>query len=59
MLGVSPALNHETKKNIKLKLNMWLTAPKGTTPVNSTSATDWQIAVRRDNVISITLHQVY
>ena len=23
------------------------------------SATDWQIAVRRDNVISITLHQVY
>ena len=33
---------------------MWLTAPKGTTPVNYTSATDWQMAARRDNVISIT-----
>ena len=43
----------------KLKLNLWLTAPKGATPVNQTSATDWQIAVRRDNVISIALHQVY
>ena len=25
------------------KLNLWLTAPKGATPVNQTSATDWQI----------------
>ena len=25
---------------IKKKLNMWLTAPKGATPVNQTSATD-------------------
>ena len=23
---------------------MWLTAPKGATPVNQTSATDWQMA---------------
>jgi len=29
----------------KIKLNLWLTAPKGTTPVNYTSATDWQMAV--------------
>ena len=41
-----------------LKLNLWVTAPKGGTPVNYTSATDWQKAVRRDNVISIMLRQV-
>ena len=41
------------------KLNLWLTAPKGATPVNQTSATDWQITVRRDNVISTTLRQVF
>ena len=38
-----------------LKLNLWLTAPKGAAPVNLTSATGWQMAARRDNVISITL----
>ena len=38
---------------------MWLTAPEGATPVNETSETDWQITVRWDNVISITLRQVY
>jgi hypothetical protein len=37
-----------------LKLNLWLTAPKGATLVNYTSATDWQMAAWRDNVISIT-----
>jgi hypothetical protein len=36
-----------------------VTAPKGTLPVNLISATDWQMAVRRDNVISIALRQVY
>ena len=41
---------------IKLKLNLWLTAPKEAT---HTPATDWQITVRRDNVISIMLRQVY
>ena len=40
------------------KLTMWLTAPKGAIPVNQTSATHWQMATRRDNVISITLRQV-
>ena len=30
----------------ELKLNLWLTAPRGPTPVNQTSATDWQIAVQ-------------
>ena len=29
---------------IKIKLNMWLTAPKGATPINQTPATDWQMA---------------
>ena len=38
---------------------MCLTAPKGATPVKETSTTDWQIAVRRDNVISTMLRQVY
>ena len=44
---------------LKIKLNLWLTAPKGAKPVNQTPATDWQMAARRDNVISITLRQVY
>ena len=35
-----------------------LTAPKGGTPVNWTSATDWQMEARRDNVFSITFRQV-
>ena len=43
---------------LKLKLNLWLTAPNGATPINYTTATDWQMAARRDNVISITLRQV-
>ena len=37
--------------------NLWLTAPKGVTPVNLTSAADWKVAVGRD-VISIMLLQV-
>ena len=44
---------------IKLKLNLCHTAPRVTKPVNMTSTTNWQMAVRRDNVISITLRQVY
>ena len=39
-----------TKYYNKIKINLWLTAPKGATPVNWTSATDWQMAVQRDNV---------
>ena len=35
-------------------LNLWLTGPKG-----ATRATDCQIAVREDNVISITLLLFY
>ena len=34
------------------KLNLWLTAPKGATPVNQTSVTDRQMTVRR----SVILH---
>ena len=49
----------EEGRSAILKLNLWLTAPKGVTPINKTSATDWLMAVQRDNVISITLHQVY
>ena len=37
---------------------MLLTAPKGATPVNWTSATGLQMAVRRDNVISIKLRLI-
>ena len=46
------------KENANLKQNTWLTAPKEVTPVNYTSVSDWQMAVRWDNVISITLRQV-
>ena len=38
---------------------MWLTPSKGTILVNYISATDWKMAVRRDNVISIKLRQIY
>ena len=31
---------------------------KKITPVNQTSATDWQMAVQQDNVIRITVRQV-
>ena len=44
---------------LNYKLNLWLKAPKGATPVNKTSATDWQMAARRNNVIGIMLRQVY
>ena len=43
---------------VLIKLNLWITAPRGAKPVNQTSANDWQMAERRDNVISITFHQV-
>ena len=33
---------------------MWIIAPKGAKTVNWTSATDCQLAVRRDNMISIS-----
>ena len=45
--------------SLLLKLNLWLTALKGATPVNQTSEKGWQMAVRLDNVISISLRQVY
>ena len=48
----------EIKARIEIKLNLWLKAPKGPTSVNKTSAADWQMTVRRDNVITITLRQV-
>ena len=31
------------------------TAPKGATPFKLTSATDWQMAARRDNVLLLLL----
>ena len=34
-------------------LSVWLIAPEGTTTVNLTSAADWEMAVRRYNVINI------
>ena len=44
---------------LNIKLNLWLTAPKGTTSVNQTSESEWQMPLRLDIVISITLGQVY
>ena len=38
---------------------MWLTAPKEIMQVNETLETDWQMAAQRDNVIRITLLQIY
>ena len=40
-------------------MDLWLTASERATPMNYTSETDWEMAVRRDNVINITLRQVY
>ena len=40
---------------IKIKLNLWLTAPRGAITVNLSSVTDWDMVVRRDNMISIML----
>ena len=42
---------------IVIKINQWLTALMGATSVDEISATDWQMAVRRNNVFSITLPQ--
>ena len=49
-------INHNNNKNNNN--NLWLTAPKGATPVNLTSESEWQMAVRWDSVISITLRRV-
>ena len=49
----------DTQCKNELKLNLWLTVPKGATPVNQTSTTDWQMAAQWDNMISIMPHQVY
>ena len=58
-LLISSILNNNTFGRFcvlyDIKINLWLTAPKGATPVKKTSATDWQMAVRRINVIIITL----
>ena len=40
---------------LTITLHLRLAVPKGATPVHYTSTTDWQRAVRRDNVTSITL----
>ena len=40
------------------KIKSGLIAPKEATSADHTSVTDRQMAVQRDNVISITLHQV-
>ena len=45
------------RENTSDKLNLWLTTPRISTQVKETSATDWQMAARRDNLISITLHK--
>ena len=44
-------------KSALINYILWLTAPKEVTPANNTSVTDWQMIVRRDNVISVTLRQ--
>ena len=51
-------LKQVINKTINKYINLWLIALKGATPVNYTSATDWQMTILRDNVISITLRQV-
>ena len=43
------------KPCINKTINLWLTAPKGDVSVNQTPENDWQMAVRRDNKISIML----
>ena len=36
-------------------INPWLTGPTETVTVKYANAPDWQMAIRRDSVISITL----
>ena len=50
-LGKEKTLHH------KLRIDMSLVL--GATPINYTSVTDWQMETRQDNMISITLRQVY
>ena len=40
------------------KLNLWLSAPKEATSVNYTSATDWKMAVRRDNAVLSSIKSI-
>ena len=63
-LGISHTVPDLTKANSRydqdtgiIKLNLWLTSPKGATPVDYISAIDCQMAARRD-VICITPGQV-
>ena len=48
-----------TQSGIKSQIKSVTYSSQGARPVNWTSATDWQIAVRQDNLIIITLHQIY
>ena len=41
------------------KLNLQLTTTKGARPINQTSATDWQMVVQGNNLISITLRLIH
>ena len=45
----------DTFKKYLKKLNLWLIAPKGATPVNQTSAIARQMALRQVNVVCIKL----
>ena len=49
---------HFLALNKKNKLDLWLTIPKGATPVNKTSVTNWQMVVRRDNVILASILEI-
>ena len=46
-----------SRRGLQLQSSLQLTAPKEVTPVNYTSANDWEMAVPRDNIISIKLRQ--
>ena len=43
----------DSTDGLKNKINLWLIAPKGATPVNQTSATDWQMALLMDYEIKL------
>ena len=58
MVKIENNNNNNNNNNKLIKLNLLLTVPKGVTPVNKTSATDWQMPVKTGNVISIPLRQV-
>ena len=61
-MGIKKVVNENIVLDVLIflkKIKSVAYSSQGSTPVNLTSATDWHMDIRRDNVISILLSQVY